>query len=118
MLGTPKSDDLDYITNESALKYIKSLPKRSKQSFKNLFPEAKPLGLDLLSKMLAFNPNKRYTVQECLNHEYFSDLHNQDEEPVCETPFDWTFDNFEPTKEIIQNMIYEESLEYHPEKKK
>jgi mitogen-activated protein kinase 1/3 len=109
---------MTYITNESALKYIKSLPKRSKQSWKALFPNANPVGLDLLSKMLAFNPSKRFTVQECINHEYFNDLHNPEEEPISESPFDWSFDTFEPTKEIIQGMIYEESLQYHPDKKK
>ena len=118
VLGTPKPDDMAYVTNESALKYIKGLPKRSKQSFKTLFPNANPLGLDLLGKILMFNPNKRLTVEECLNHEYFSDLHNPDEVPVCESVFDWSFDTFEPTKEIIQGMIYDESLQYHPDKKK
>jgi len=115
-LGTPKSDDISYITNDSALKYIKSLPKRSKQSWKKLFPDANPVGLDLLSKMLTFNPDKRQSVQECINHEYFADIRNPEEEMVCEKLFDWSFDNFEATKEIIQNMIYEESLQYHPDK--
>lgn len=118
VLGTPKADDTSYITNESALKYMKSLPKRSKQSWKNLFPDANPIGLDLLSKMLTFNPDKRYTIEQCINHEYFNGLHNAEEEPICETQFDWSFDTFEHKKETIQNMIYEESLEYHPDKEK
>ena len=94
---------------------MKGLPKRSKQSWKNLFPDANPLGLELLSKMLAFNPDKRFTVQECINHEYFNGLHNPEEEPICEETFDWSFDTFEPDKEVIQKMVYQESLEYHPE---
>ena len=100
------------------MKYIRSLPKRSKQSFKALFPNANPIGLDLLTKMLAFNPEKRFTVEQCLEHEYFQGLNNPEEEPISEIQFDWTWDNFEPTKEKIQNMIYEESLQYHTEKKK
>ena len=115
VLGTPTTEDLSYIANESALKYLKSLPKRSKQPWTNLFAKANPMGLDLLSKMLTFNPDKRYTVEECLAHPYFEGLHNPDEEPVAETPFDWSFDHFEPTKEVLQNMIYEESLKFHPE---
>lgn len=118
VLGTPKSDDISYIKNENVLKFIRTLPKRSKQSFKNLFPGTNPLGLDLLTKMLAFNPDKRFTIEECLKHEYFKGLYNPEEEPVCENSFDWSWDNFEPSKEKIQSMIYEESLEYHPEKKK
>jgi len=90
-----------YIGNENALKYIKSLPKRSKQSWQSLYPKANPLALDLISKMLTFNPDKRYTVEECLAHPYFEGLHNPDEEPVCEQAFDWGWDNFEPTKDIL-----------------
>ena len=80
-----------------------------------MYPKFNPAGLDLLSKMLVFNPEKRYTVEECLAHPYFEGLHNPDEEPVHDKPFDWSFDNFEPTKELLQQMVYEESLKYHPE---
>jgi len=64
--------------------------------------------------MLVFNPDKRYTVEETLAHPYFEGLHNPDEEPVSEKLFDWGFDNFEPTKEKLQSMVYEESLKFHP----
>jgi mitogen-activated protein kinase 1/3 len=64
--------------------------------------------------MLTFNPDRRYTVEECLSHAYFESLHNPDEEPVCEKVFDWSWDNFEPTKEILQSMVYDESLYFHP----
>ena len=30
ILGTPKSEDMQYISNEGAIKYIRSLPKRTK----------------------------------------------------------------------------------------
>lgn len=62
MLGTPSGEDMSYISNENAIKYIKSLPKRSKQKWENLYPKANPLTLDLLSHMLTFNPNKRWNV--------------------------------------------------------
>jgi len=114
VLGTPGPEELAFIGNESALKYIKSLPKRSKQPLKNLYPKANPLALDLLGKMLTFNPDKRYTVEECLAHPYLEGLHNPDDEPICEEPFDWSVDNFEPTKELLQNMVYEEALKFHP----
>ena len=28
--------------------------------------------------------------------------------------FDWGWDNFKPTKDLLQNMVYDESLIYHP----
>jgi len=75
---------MGYIGNENAIKYIKSLPKRSKQSWLSLYPKANPLALDLLSHMLTFNPNVRFSVEECLAHPYFESLHNPEEEPLCE----------------------------------
>lgn len=64
--------------------------------------------------MLTFNPKKRYTAKECLAHPYFEDLHSGDEEPVAKKVFDWSFDDFEPTKEKLQEMVYEEAALFHP----
>jgi mitogen-activated protein kinase 1/3 len=103
------------------------LPKRNKQSWSSLYSKANPVALDLLSKMLVFNPNKRYTIKQCLAHPYFegslflykfnpmSGLHNEAAEPLADCPFDWSFDNFEPTKTILQDMVFEESLQFHPQ---
>eukprot|EP01017_Pseudomicrothorax_dubius_P021801 TRINITY_DN2344_c0_g1_i1.p1 TRINITY_DN2344_c0_g1~~TRINITY_DN2344_c0_g1_i1.p1 ORF type:complete len:251 (-),score=40.03 TRINITY_DN2344_c0_g1_i1:84-836(-) len=117
VLGTPNADQLSFIGNESAMKYVKSLPKRSTQQWQSLYPKANPVGMDLLSKMLTFNPDRRLTVEECLRHPYFESLHNPEEEPVCSEPFDWGWDNFEPTKEKLQSMVYDEAVHFHPEGK-
>lgn len=74
VLGTPTYDDISYISNEKALDFIKSIPRRSRQSLDILFPDASPLALDLLRKMLTFNPNNRFTVEECLAHPYFEGI--------------------------------------------
>ena len=54
------------------------------------------------------------SVKQCLKHPYFEGLHNEDAEPEAEEGFDWTWDNFEPTKELLQKMVWDESLEFHP----
>lgn len=118
ILGTPTTEELAFIGNELAVKFVKSLPKRNKQSWATLFPKSNPVALDLLGKMLGFNPLKRYNVKQCLSHPYFEQLHNEKTEPLSKEQFDWTWDNFEPTKEILQNMVYEEALKYHPDKPK
>lgn len=83
VLGTPSQEDQKYIGNENALKYIKNLPKRTRQAWDKLFPNFKPATYDLLNRMLTFNPDKRYTVDECLAHPYFDGLHTPDEEPTA-----------------------------------
>lgn len=82
--------------------------------FSALYPKANPVALDLLNKMLVFNPDKRYTVEQCLAHPYFEGLHCEDDEPKAPQKFEWGFDNFTPTKPLLQSKIYDESLAFHP----
>lgn len=37
--------------------------------------------------MLVINPEKRITVEEALNHEYFAEFHDEAYEPVCDRVF-------------------------------
>lgn len=74
ILGTPSAEDLKYIGNKQAIMYIKSLPKRTKQKWEKLFPEITPALSDLLTKMLCFNPDKRISAEECLEHPFFAEL--------------------------------------------
>ena len=70
--GTLKDDDLDFIQNQDALKYIKSIPPRTPIDLAEMYPDSTPDVRDLLMKMIQFNPHKRITVNECLNHPFFA----------------------------------------------
>jgi serine/threonine protein kinase len=48
--------------------YIRSLPIKPRVHFKTLYPTASPLALDLLQKLLTFDPAKRIGCQEALEH--------------------------------------------------
>ena len=113
--GTPKMEDLDFIQKKEAKEFFLKLVKRTKLTWSSLFPNANPIALDLLEKMLTFNPKKRYTVDQCISHPYFEGLHDPEQEPMTTSPFDWTFDAVELTKENLQSMIYDESLYFHDE---
>ena len=75
----------------------------------------KDMFIDLLGKMLTFNPKKRYTVEQCIAHPYFEGLHDPEQEPTAESTFDFSFDKESLTKEKLRSMIYEQSLHFHEE---
>ena len=45
-----------------AVEYIQALPKKSPPSFSALYPNANPLAIDLMQKMLVFDPAGRTQV--------------------------------------------------------
>ena len=72
--GTPNVDSIKSIPEESK-KLIKGLPKRTGKAFDKIFASASPNALDLLRKLLIFDPSKRINVEEALNHPYLANLH-------------------------------------------
>ena len=80
VLGTPHPDDYEAIGSTRAREYIRGLPYMRSVPLIELYPHANPLGLDLLEKMLTFNPSRRYTVEQCLRHPYLALYHDPDDE--------------------------------------
>jgi len=102
VLGTPQN--LDFIESSDLRERIISLPHYEKQDFKTLIPGVSEDALDLLSKMLVFNPDKRWSVEECLSHSYLSELHFPEDEPTAEEPFDWSCLETRDLRSIIHNL--------------
>ncbi|XAR64144.1 Mitogen-activated protein kinase [Bertholletia excelsa] len=92
ILGSPREDDLEFIDNPKAKKYIKSLPYSPGTLFSQLYPNAHPLAIDLLQKMLVFDPSKRISVTEALQHPYMSSLYEPNSDPPAEVPIDLDID--------------------------
>jgi len=75
VLGSPAEEDLVFISSDKARSYIKGLPFQPRVPFTKLYPSANPLAVDLLEKMLVFNPKKRITVQVRVVNPTVSILH-------------------------------------------
>jgi serine/threonine protein kinase len=112
--GTPTEDDYDFISNEKALEYIKSLKPKPKVPLTEVYPKANPVAMDLLERMLEFNPKNRIDVLEALEHPYFKKLHNKKAEKVPMEPFDFSFEDIDMTKEILQDFMWDEIKEFRP----
>ncbi|PVV01436.1 hypothetical protein BB560_004142 [Smittium megazygosporum] len=81
-LGTPSMDDYCSIKSRRAREYVRTLPLRKKANFYDLFPNSNPLAIDLMEKMLTFNPNVRITAEEALKHPYLAAYYDPTDEPV------------------------------------
>ncbi|KDQ18940.1 hypothetical protein BOTBODRAFT_28421 [Botryobasidium botryosum FD-172 SS1] len=88
ILGTPEERSIQRIGSEKAQAYIRSLPLKKQIPFVKLYPHADPLALDLLAKMVAFDPSDRISVIEALEHPYLASYHEVGDEPSCPEPFE------------------------------
>eukprot|EP00743_Colponemidia_sp_Colp-15_P001682 GILK01001838.1.p1 GENE.GILK01001838.1~~GILK01001838.1.p1 ORF type:complete len:394 (-),score=37.18 GILK01001838.1:268-1449(-) len=115
-LGTPPEDEIRKYHAKSR-QFMLSLGKKSPKTFESLFPDANPTALDLLRKMLTFDPAKRISVTEALQHPYLAALHCPEDEPIAEPVSKREFDFERPllSSEDLRELIYEEILNYHPE---
>ena len=65
---------MSFVTDLKAQTYLKRFKPRAPKNFKEVYPSSSDESLDLLKKMLQFNPYFRPTVNECLAHPYFKDV--------------------------------------------
>ena len=112
ILGTPSYEDTEYIASEKAKRYIRSLEVRPRVPFEKLFPHAPPVAIDFMDKLLQFAPEKRISVDEALQHPYLALLHDPNDEPVVEVPFDFAFESQELTKELLKDMLWDDIMSF------
>jgi len=74
ILGSPKSEDLEFLTNYDALAYIKSLGNFERKDFSEFFNVSHEKSLEVLEKMLCFNPYRRTNIKILLESEFFEDV--------------------------------------------
>ncbi|XP_047094597.1 mitogen-activated protein kinase 9-like [Lolium rigidum] len=117
LLGTPSVDTISRVRNEKARRYLSSMRKKDPVPFCQKFPNADPLGLKLLEKLLAFDPKDRLTAEEALTHPYFRGLSKPDREPSCQPikKLEFDFEHRRMSKDDIRELIFQEILEYHPQ---
>jgi len=113
-LGQPSASDLAVVENPSAVDYINALPKKPKVPFETLYPNANPLAIDLLKKMLVFDPKDRCSASQALEHEYLRALHNVNDEPTA-LQFDFTIEEDGITENQLRGLIWAELKKFHPE---
>jgi len=118
VIGTPTLEEFYGITSRRSRDYIRSLPIRKRRPFTALFPQASVEAIDFLNKTLTFDPKKRLSVDEALEHPYISCYHDPDDEPIVSSldpdyfDFDDQKDSLDKTQ--LKELLYEEVISFVP----
>ncbi|KAK6462794.1 serine/threonine protein kinase [Scheffersomyces coipomensis] len=115
VLGTPLGEDLDCIKSTRAKNYIATLPFKQKLDFADLFnnhpsrrkkhfgKNISPAGIDLLERLLVFDPSKRITAETALTHPFLKNYSDPTDEPVT-TPIEFEQFAFDIEKEKLSML--------------
>ncbi|KAE8124625.1 hypothetical protein FH972_019492 [Carpinus fangiana] len=117
LLGTPSPETISAVRNEKSRKYLIEMRKKPPVPFQQKFPNADPLALCLLKRLLAFDPKDRPTAEEALADPYFKGLAKVEREPSAQSisKLEFEFERRRVTKDDIRELIYREILEYYPQ---
>lgn len=115
IIGTPTQSDLQSIQNDNAREYVLSLGHRPPVDLRNIFSDVTTEAIDLLSRMLTWDPSKRITVEEALAHPFLKDHVDLDYEDTTCQPFNFDFEQYDLSADDYKMLIYQETLHFRPE---
>lgn len=127
VIDFPSGEDIESVQSPFALTMIESLKEKVEinqpnkrdvfSKWKNLLIKINPKAdcneqaLDLLDKLLQFNPNKRISATDALKHPFVSIFHNPSEEPNCDHVITIPInDNVKQSIDDYRNLVYSEIL--------
>ena len=113
LLGTPSDELIDQIGSLKAQQYLRSLKKITAIPLARLYPHATAPAIDLLERMLLFDPTKRISMEDALAHPFLAKYHKPEDEPNCD-PFDFEFEKQKlSTQSDLKKCILAEIETYH-----
>jgi len=105
--GRPSKPDVKDIKSQFAQNMLDTLPESQLRPLTSIYPHADADCIDILTKLLLFNPLKRMTVEQALEHPYFAKFHTSIE-PSCTKPVKIPLDdNKKLAVAEYRNLLYE-----------
>lgn len=116
VIGTPTEEDKSYVTDAKALEYLEAFPPRPKIDLHKIYPGAGDEAIDLLNRILVFNPYFRLSVDEALNHPFFKKIKKAEKEVSADHEVQIEFEKEHLDRKKLRQLFLEE-VEYHKTKK-
>ena len=80
-----------FIKDEKAQKYIKCFKHCAPKNLQEIYPATEKAGLDLLMKMIAFDPDQRISAEQAIKSNYFDDIRLEEQEEFEPIVIDLSF---------------------------
>jgi len=116
--GKPNKEDVESLQSSNAATVIDSLKVSKHRSLKDMFPMMTPEALDLLKKLMQFNPNRRPTAEQALKHPYVSQFHCEEEEPLAKKAIEIPLDDRKYSIKEYREKLYADIRKKHKEQRK
>jgi len=116
MNGLPSKKIQDLIGNKNFLMYMQDKEKTIKRkSMKELIPNAPDTAIDLISKLMRYDPEERPTAREALEHPFMQELYDpeNDDQIIEGEPikfYDFEFENYTIERDVIRQLILDECI--------
>ncbi|GAB5355354.1 hypothetical protein AAMO2058_000198600, partial [Amorphochlora amoebiformis] len=91
--GFPSKEDMAAIRSRYTASMLENINIKEKKSLRSMYPNATSEALDLLAKLLVFNPEKRLTSTEALKHPYLKQFGSPEEEMTMSSPIKISIDD-------------------------
>jgi len=113
VLGTPADGD-QWFCSDRSKEQIQKIAAATPREWVKKFPGTPPEGIDMLTKMLMFDPRKRLTVDQCLSHPFLAEVRQPSDE-LRHQKITFEFEDMDLKSDIIRGLIVKEIEFYHPE---
>lgn len=110
VINQPSKADIEAVASPFTATMLESLPPLNFKLLGDVFPTAAPEAIDLIRSCFHFNPTKRPSAVDLLQHVYVAEFHNEEEEPIyphgpLRLPID---DNVKLTAPQYRERLYQE----------
>eukprot|EP00796_Vickermania_ingenoplastis_P004956 gene4958-3556_t len=84
--GEPSFEEIAATNSQFAETMLRGIRRPEKRTISKLLPQATPEAIDLMEKLLRFNPNERLSAEQALQHPYVIRFTSQQTQPVAPGP--------------------------------
>lgn len=118
ILGKPSKAQLKSIPNRRAREFIASLPDSEPGDLSEVMKDACPAAVDLVKRLLQFDPQDRLSAAEALAHPFVAEF--RDEATEINADPSLSLEALEPPNEKklgrdgIRRLMWDEVLKFHP----